>query len=121
MLHSKWLLFEVRLSFYDVNRGWAVSITQVLLMASPLSTMYKAVKSRSSASFHPLLCIMGLVSSTLYVLLSRHSSLMKITLVAASPQYASFNSKAEVDASACCLASDALTRVELILRGSSAE
>lgn len=50
------------------SRGWAVSVTQVLLMASPLSTMYKAVKERSSASFHPLLCIMGLISSTLYVL-----------------------------------------------------
>lgn len=46
--------------------GWAVSVTQVLLMASPLSTMYKAVKERSSASFHPLLCIMGLISSTLW-------------------------------------------------------
>lgn len=53
-----------------VCRGWAVSITQVVLMASPLSTLYKAVRDRSSASFHPYLCVMGLVSSVLYAFLS---------------------------------------------------
>lgn len=43
-----------------------MAVTQVFLMASPLSTMWKAIKERNSASFHVLYCIMGLVSSTMY-------------------------------------------------------
>lgn len=50
--------------------GWAVAVTQVFLMASPLSTMWKAIKERNSASFHALYCIMGLVSSTMWVVYS---------------------------------------------------
>ena len=51
-------------------RGWAVSVTQVLLMASPLSTIYKAIQQRTSASFHLGLCAMGLVTSTMWVIFS---------------------------------------------------
>ncbi|CAK0734024.1 hypothetical protein CVIRNUC_000372 [Coccomyxa viridis] len=50
--------------------GWAVSVTQVLLMASPLSTIYKAIQQRTSASFHLGLCAMGLVTSTMWVIFS---------------------------------------------------
>lgn len=47
-----------------------MSVTQVLLMASPLSTIYKAIQERSSASFHLGLCAMGLVTSTMWVVFS---------------------------------------------------
>ena len=43
-------------------------MTQVLLMASPLSTIYKAIQQRTSASFHLGLCAMGLVTSTMWVI-----------------------------------------------------
>ena len=54
----------------ELCRGWAVSVTQVLLMSSPMSTIYKAVKERTSASFHLGLCAMGLVTSTMWTVYS---------------------------------------------------
>ncbi|CAK0786505.1 hypothetical protein CVIRNUC_009718 [Coccomyxa viridis] len=48
--------------------GWTVSVTQVLLMASPLSGLLRAVQQRSSANFHLGVCSMGLVSSTLWTI-----------------------------------------------------
>lgn len=63
------------LKLVDCRRGWAVSCTQILLMASPLSTIYKAVVHRDSASFHIGLCVMGLLMSamwTIYAVVSRH-------------------------------------------------
>lgn len=50
--------------------GWAVSITQVLLMASPLSGLIEALKTRSSANFHLGICIMNLVSSSMWTVYS---------------------------------------------------
>jgi hypothetical protein len=50
--------------------GWAVSCTQVLLMASPLSGIIEAVKTRSSANFHLGVCIMNLVSSSMWTFYS---------------------------------------------------
>ena len=49
-------------------RGWAVAVTQVLLYAAPLSTLYKAVKARSSASFHLGLGILGFLSSAMWTI-----------------------------------------------------
>ena len=54
----------------ELCRGWAVSVTQVLLMSSPMSTIYKAIKERTSASFHLGLCAMGLVTSTMWTVYS---------------------------------------------------
>lgn len=48
------------------RRGWAVSITQVLLMASPLSGLFSAIKLRSSAGFHLGMCLMNLISSAMW-------------------------------------------------------
>ncbi|EIE20720.1 hypothetical protein COCSUDRAFT_54208 [Coccomyxa subellipsoidea C-169] len=48
--------------------GWAVSITQVLLMASPLSGLLNAWKQRSSANFHLGVCLMGLISSCMWAI-----------------------------------------------------
>ena len=45
-------------------------MTQVLLMSSPLSTIYKAVKEGTSASFHLPLIAMGLVTSTMWTVYS---------------------------------------------------
>ena len=50
------------------RRGWAVSITQVLLMASPLSGVSKAIKQRSSAGFHLGMCLMNLLSSAMWTI-----------------------------------------------------
>ena len=50
--------------------GWAVSITQVLLMASPLSGLIEAFRTRSSANFHLGVCIMNLLSSSMWTLYS---------------------------------------------------
>ena len=47
-------------------RSWTVSATQILLFASPLSTLYKAVVSRNSASFHLGLSIMSVISSAMW-------------------------------------------------------
>ena len=47
-------------------RSWTVSVTQILLFASPLSTLYKAVVSRNSASFHLGLSIMSVISSAMW-------------------------------------------------------
>ncbi|BDA45870.1 probable sugar transporter SWEET1 [Coccomyxa sp. Obi] len=46
--------------------GWSVSVTQVLLMASPLSGLLNSIKQRSSANFHLGLCLMGLISSAMW-------------------------------------------------------
>lgn len=46
--------------------SWTVSATQILLFASPLSTLYKAVVSRNSASFHLGLSIMSVISSAMW-------------------------------------------------------
>lgn len=46
--------------------SWTVSVTQILLFASPLSTLYKAVVSRNSASFHLGLSIMSIISSAMW-------------------------------------------------------
>ncbi|KAK9804872.1 hypothetical protein WJX72_009611 [[Myrmecia] bisecta] len=59
--------------------GWTVSVTQVVLFASPLSTLYQAVKQRSSASFHLGLSIMSFISSlmwTIYGLTSKNLFLL---------------------------------------------
>ena len=48
------------------RRGWAVSVTQVLLFAAPLSTLYKAIKARSSASFHLGMGVLGFLSSAMW-------------------------------------------------------
>lgn len=50
--------------------GWAVSVTQILLMASPLSGLIKAFETRSSASFHLGVCSMNLASSSMWTLYS---------------------------------------------------
>ena len=49
-------------------RGWAVSVTQVLLMASPLSGLLKAIQERSSANFHLGMCAAGLLTSCLWAI-----------------------------------------------------
>ncbi|KAL3155333.1 hypothetical protein ABBQ38_010894 [Trebouxia sp. C0009 RCD-2024] len=46
--------------------SWAVSVTQVLLYAAPLSTIVQAIRDRSSASFHLGLAVMGFVSSSMW-------------------------------------------------------
>ncbi|CAL5222957.1 g5398 [Coccomyxa viridis] len=48
--------------------GWTVSVTQVLLMASPLSGLLRAIQQRSSANFHLGVCAMGLLSSSLWAI-----------------------------------------------------
>ncbi|KAL3158518.1 hypothetical protein ABBQ38_010746 [Trebouxia sp. C0009 RCD-2024] len=48
--------------------GWAVAVTQVLLYAAPLSTLYKAIKARSSASFHLGMAILGFLSSAMWTI-----------------------------------------------------
>ena len=49
-------------------RGWTVSVTQVLLMASPLSGLLRAIQQRSSANFHLGVCAMGLLRSSLWAI-----------------------------------------------------
>ena len=49
-------------------RGWTVSVTQVLLMASPLSGLLRGVQQRSSANCHLGVCAMGLLSSSLWAI-----------------------------------------------------
>ena len=53
---------------YTSCRGWAVAVTQVLLYAAPLSTLYKALKARSSASFHLGMAILGFLSSAMWTI-----------------------------------------------------
>ncbi|KAL3160211.1 hypothetical protein ABBQ32_010970 [Trebouxia sp. C0010 RCD-2024] len=48
--------------------GWAVAVTQVLLYAAPLSTLYKAIQARSSASFHLGMAILGFLSSAMWTI-----------------------------------------------------
>ena len=50
----------------SAHRGWAVSVTQVLLFAAPLSTLYKAIKAQSSASFHLGMGVLGFLSSAMW-------------------------------------------------------
>ena len=50
--------------------GWAVSSTQVVLMASPLSGLIEAVRARSSANFHLGVCIMNFLSCAMWTLYS---------------------------------------------------
>ena len=50
----------------SAHRGWAVSVTQVLLFAAPLSTLYKAIRARSSASFHLGMGVLGFLSSAMW-------------------------------------------------------
>ena len=62
-------------------RGWTVSVTQVLLMASPLSGLLRAIQQRSSANFHLGVCAMGLLSSSLWAIYAMVSLLLScITL-----------------------------------------
>lgn len=49
-------------------RSWAVSVTQVLLFAAPLSTMYKAIQARSSASMHLGMGILGFLGSAMWTI-----------------------------------------------------
>ncbi|KAK9795848.1 hypothetical protein WJX73_003864 [Symbiochloris irregularis] len=46
--------------------SWACSATQVVMCASPLTTLYKAVQQRSCASFHLGLIIMSTLSSAMW-------------------------------------------------------
>ena len=58
---------SVRVTFTQWHgRGWTVSITQVLLMASPLSGLLTAIRQRTSANFHLGVCAAGLLSSSLW-------------------------------------------------------
>ena len=69
-------------------RGYSVAATQVILMASPLSTMLKAIRERRCDSFHPGLCIMGFVMSlfwTIYAAVSTHASLQITYCLLISP------------------------------------
>ena len=59
-----------------VCRGWAVSVTQVLLMASPLSGLLKAIQDRSSANFHLGMCAAGLLTSCLWAIYAMVSPLL---------------------------------------------
>ena len=66
---STWASWVLDASLVQLHcRGWTVSVTQVLLMASPLSGLLRAVQQRSSANFHLGVCSMGLVSSTLWTI-----------------------------------------------------
>ena len=49
-------------------RSWAVSATQVVMCASPLSTIVKALAQKSSASFHFGLIVMNCLSSTMWTI-----------------------------------------------------
>lgn len=67
--NATWASWTLGASFIQsCCRGWTVSVTQVLLMASPLSGLLRAVQQRSSANFHLGVCSMGLVSSTLWTI-----------------------------------------------------
>lgn len=57
-------------SYLDTTyrRSWAVSVTQVLLFAAPLTTLWKAVKARSCASMHLGMGILGFLGSAMWTI-----------------------------------------------------
>ena len=93
-----------------------MSVTQVLLMASPLSGLLRAVRQRSSAKFHLGVCAMGLLSSSLWAIYAMVSPPAPPARTGRLNRVGACSSTASL---AMCLLSSSLGAIYAMLRSAS--